>query len=129
MRDAKGEIFAVAILEPPHLIEMLQILIKASHQILDNEMQKRTGNRQRCSERGERPMGFAMAYGICVCCGQTFGFNPVRVPSCRINGNREPICGICIPQINIRRRAKGLAEIIPLPDAYQACEESELLIL
>jgi hypothetical protein len=68
-------------------------------------------------------MGFAMAYGLCACCRQTFGFNPIRVPSCRINGNREPICGICVPQINIRRRANGLAEIIPSADAYQACEE------
>jgi hypothetical protein len=45
MRDAHGEVFAVAILERPHLIEMLEKLIAMSHQILDYELRER--NRKR----------------------------------------------------------------------------------
>ena len=70
--------------------------------------------------------GFALAFGSCVSCRETFGFNPVRVPSIRIAGEREPICRKCVDRINPHRRRNGLPEIVPAPDAYEACEESEL---
>lgn len=71
-------------------------------------------------------MGYAMVFGPCVCCDRTFGMNPVRVPSIRINGVKEPICKDCIPRVNAMRRAKGTEEIVPHPEAYQSCDENEL---
>jgi hypothetical protein len=49
-----------------------------------------------------------------------FNYNPVRVPSI------APICAACVARMNRLRIAKGLDPIVPLPDAYEACEESEL---
>jgi Fe-S-cluster-containing dehydrogenase component len=71
-------------------------------------------------------MGVAFAMAPCIGCGATFTFNPVRVPSIRINGSREPICRNCVARVNPIRRKNGLAEIVPLPDAYDACDESEM---
>lgn len=72
--------------------------------------------------------GFVLATGTCVACRQVFGFNPMRVPSTRRTpeGPREPICSLCVPRINLIRKQHGLPLIVPLPDAYEACEESEL---
>jgi hypothetical protein len=53
-------------------------------------------------------------------------FNPIHVPSVRIEGKREPVCKSCIEKANVVRKEKGL-ELIPLlPDAYEACDECEL---
>lgn len=71
-------------------------------------------------------MGYVFCLGTCANCGKTFSFNPVRVPSVRINGTREPICRSCIEGANPVRKANGLAEIEIMPDAYEACEESEI---
>jgi hypothetical protein len=67
-----------------------------------------------------------MAYGTCCGCKRIFGFNPVRVPSMAVNGSKEPICQECVNVANPRRIANGLDPIVPLPDAYGACEEWEL---
>ena len=64
-------------------------------------------------------MGYIWAIGDCFRCHQTFSFNPDKVPSIRINGIREPICEDCIIQVNPLRKARGLAEIVPLPGAYE----------
>jgi hypothetical protein len=64
--------------------------------------------------------------GPCYSCKALFSFNPNLVPSIRINGNREPICQNCIERANPLRKANGLEEIVALPGAYDACEESEL---
>lgn len=73
-------------------------------------------------------MGFAIAFAPCGACGTTFGFNPLKVPSCRppSGGPALPICLPCITAANPQRVAKGLEPIVPHPDAYEACDESEL---
>jgi hypothetical protein len=56
-----------------------------------------------------------------------FSFNPVCVPSCSaVTGKREPICRNCVDRVNPIRIANVLEPIVPLPDAYAACNEDEL---
>lgn len=69
---------------------------------------------------------YAMGTSHCVGCGRLFSYNPVRVPSITIKGSREPICLACVQRVNPKRIANGLEPIVPLPDAYDACDESEL---
>lgn len=71
-------------------------------------------------------MGYAFAMSPCCGCGRPFTYNPMRVPSCRINDVREPICASCVDRVNPVRLANGLEPIVPYADAYEACEESEL---
>jgi len=71
-------------------------------------------------------MGYALATSSCAGCRKLFSYNPVRVPSIRLNGNREPICQSCIEIVNPKRIANGLDPIVPHPDAYVACDEGEL---
>jgi hypothetical protein len=71
-------------------------------------------------------MGYALASSTCFGCGRLFSYNPVRVPSVRVNGSREPICADCVALANPRRIANGLDPIVPHPEAYTACEEGEL---
>jgi hypothetical protein len=71
-------------------------------------------------------MGVVWATSACVGCGRVFNYNPMRVPSVKVNGTREPICANCVARANPLRIANGLTHIVPLPDAYEACDESEL---
>jgi hypothetical protein len=71
-------------------------------------------------------MSYALATSACIGCHRIFSYNPVRVPSIRINGVREPVCMNCIELANPRRIAGGLEPIVPHPEAYIACHESEL---
>jgi hypothetical protein len=71
-------------------------------------------------------MGYAFAMSPCVGCGRVFTYNPVRVPSVTINGSREPICLDCVNRTNPQRVANGLPPIVPLPGAYDECDEAEL---
>jgi len=71
-------------------------------------------------------MGFVTASAACAGCGQLFTFNPVRVPSIRIGGERQPICRDCIERVNPIRMRNGLDPIVPEPDAYTGCDEAEL---
>lgn len=71
-------------------------------------------------------MGYVFMTGTCVNCGKVFNFNPIKVPSIRINGIREPICGKCIEKVNPIRKERGLPEIEIEPDAYDWCREEEL---
>ena len=71
-------------------------------------------------------MGYALCHGHCIGCGRLFGFNPMRVPSITFKGSREPICEDCVTRVNPWRIANGLEPIKPAPDAYEACDESEL---
>jgi hypothetical protein len=63
-------------------------------------------------------MGFMIAIGRCVACGNTFAFNPNKVPSIRINGEKEPICRPCIERANALKREKGIPEFEIPKDAY-----------
>jgi hypothetical protein len=73
-------------------------------------------------------MGVAFAMSACFGCGRTFTYNPLRVPSITSpsTNTREPICRVCIERVNPIRIANGLDPILPFPDAYDACDESEL---
>jgi hypothetical protein len=70
--------------------------------------------------------GFVFVLGPCYGCCKPFTFNPLRVPSIVVNGERQPICRECVALANPRRKANGLAEIVPHPDAYEPWEEGEL---
>jgi hypothetical protein len=81
-------------------------------------------------------MSWAYATSPCFGCGRVFSYNPIHVPSIRINANgqpavgrlgtREPICEACVTAVNPRRIANGLPPIVPHPDAYEPCREEEL---
>lgn len=71
-------------------------------------------------------MGYVNGVSSCVGCGRVFLYNPMRVPSVRIGGSREPICQDCVTRVNPLRIANGLEPIVPFPDAYDACDEGEL---
>lgn len=71
-------------------------------------------------------MGYAQMFSPCANCGRLFGFNPHRVPSVRINGERRPICKPCIEEINPIREAKGLPPAVVHSDAYEPVDEREL---
>lgn len=71
--------------------------------------------------------GYVHAMGPCIGCGKIFAFNPVKVPSCSaVTGKREPICADCVARVNPIRKANGLEPIVPMPGAYDACDESEI---
>ena len=70
--------------------------------------------------------GYAMCHSYCYGCGKLFAFNPMRVPSVRVRGVREPICRDCVERVNPERVKNKLAPIVPHPDAYEPCEEGEL---
>jgi hypothetical protein len=63
-------------------------------------------------------MAYVHCLGACVVCHRVFSFNPYRVPSVRVRGEREPVCPSCLALANDRRAAKGLDPIVPLPGAY-----------
>ena len=71
-------------------------------------------------------MGFAIVHSACFGCGRVFGYNPHKVPSIRIGGNRQPICADCVERTNPIRIADGLDPIVPLPGAYEPLDETEL---
>jgi hypothetical protein len=71
-------------------------------------------------------MGYVFATSACFGCGETFTYNPVKVPSIRIDGVPQPVCGSCIALANPKRIANGLDPIEIHPDAYEACDEAEL---
>jgi hypothetical protein len=71
-------------------------------------------------------MGYVTATSSCLGCGKMFSYNPMRVPSLTHQGTRRPICADCVARVNPMRVRNGLEPIVPLPDAYEACDESEL---
>jgi hypothetical protein len=71
-------------------------------------------------------MGYALCTGYCYCCKRVFSFNPVRVPSIRVDGVKEPFCRSCIERANPERIKRGLEPIYIAPDAYEAVDEREL---
>jgi hypothetical protein len=71
-------------------------------------------------------MGYALVFGSCISCMRTFGFNPLRVPSIRVNGEKEPVCRECIERANPLRKKNGLPEFTIHPEAYEPVNENEL---
>ncbi len=71
-------------------------------------------------------MGFCFAFSLCAACHQSFAYNPLRVPSIRINGVKEPLCRGCVLEWNTRMVKAG-KEPHPIPDdAYEPIREEEL---
>ena len=68
-------------------------------------------------------MGYMQAISPCAGCGNTIAYNPLKVPSIRINGRREPVCRICMDRVNEHRVAHDLPPIEIAADAYDATEE------
>ena len=71
-------------------------------------------------------MGYVFATSPCIGCRRIFSYNPMRVPSITYHGTREPICQDCVNRVNPMRIANGLDPIVPLPGAYEVCDEWEL---
>lgn len=72
-------------------------------------------------------MGYAFVVSPCVFCKSIFSYNPLRVPSIKVNDVREPICRGCHARAQATRKAHGLEPWPePFPDAYEACDEAEL---
>ena len=72
-------------------------------------------------------MGVAFMIAPCLVCKQPFTFNPIRVPSLRVKGVKEPICKGCHEVLNEMRIEKGVPPFPePHPDAYKACDEMDL---
>ena len=72
-------------------------------------------------------MAYVLCTSECYGCKRIFSYNPIRVPSIRIKGVREPVCRDCVESVINPQRAKdGLEPFVPAPDAYEACDESEL---
>ena len=71
--------------------------------------------------------GYVMVIGECVACQNRISFNPVYVPSLRVNGVKRELCKSCFDKWNqIHRTSQGLP-LIPLhPEAYEPCPESEI---
>ena len=71
--------------------------------------------------------GFVSGCGHCILCGAVFTFNPLRVPSLRVDGTRHPVCSGCITaRVNPSRRKQGLEDLVVAEDAYDAIPEEEL---
>jgi Fe-S-cluster-containing dehydrogenase component len=70
--------------------------------------------------------GFVVLMSPCIGCGNPFSYNPHRVPSVRIDGERQPVCRSCVDRVNPRREANGLDPIVIQPGAYDAMPEEEL---
>ncbi len=71
-------------------------------------------------------MGFCFAFSACAACHVPFCYNPIKVPSVRINGVKEPLCRGCVEEWNARKVAAGY-EPQPIPDdAYEPVDERRL---
>ncbi len=71
-------------------------------------------------------MGYAICTSACFGCGLIFGYNPHKVPSIRVTGERRPVCQACVDVANPQRIAIGLEPITVQPGAYEAIREEEL---
>ena len=71
-------------------------------------------------------MAYISVVGFCFLCRRLFSFNPIRVPSIRVDGERQPICLSCIEQANRERQTRGLEPFRIDPDAYNAEPDSNV---
>jgi len=70
---------------------------------------------------------YVLAFGTCLVCKRSFGFNPHLVPSSSaVTGDKEPICGDCFEVLNAERKRRGLEPFTRHPDAYEPLDEGEL---
>lgn len=67
--------------------------------------------------------GYVIAMGHCCGCGRVMQFNPVLVPSIRVNGEKQPVCAGCVE----RWKALHPGETFEIPEgAYEPCPEEML---
>jgi hypothetical protein len=71
-------------------------------------------------------MGYVTALSACIGCHRPFSYNPHRVPSVAVRGQREPICIDCVIRVNPERVKNGLEPIVPLSGAYEPMAEEDL---
>lgn len=71
--------------------------------------------------------GYYSALASCYGCGGLMSFNPVKVPSLRVDGERQPICETCVGIVNSKRRAAGVPEFEIPEGAYAPAPEEELV--
>ena len=71
-------------------------------------------------------MGYAIVTSACFGCGNIFSYNPHKVPSIRVEGDRKPLCRVCVETANPIRVENGLDPINILPGAYDPIDEHEL---
>jgi len=70
--------------------------------------------------------GYVTLHADCILCRRPFTANPLRVPSVRVRGVREPVCRSCVELVNAARAARGLSTWPIYPDSYEPCPEEEL---
>ena len=70
--------------------------------------------------------GYCFVFSACAGCRVPFSYNPLKVPSIRINGVKEPVCRGCIERVNPERIRNGLKPIRYSADAYEPVPEEEL---
>ena len=70
--------------------------------------------------------GYVMMVGSCFGCSRVFSFNPMRVPSITVQGDRKPVCEQCIARANTKRAEMGLPPHVIHPEAYEAAPEEDL---
>ncbi len=71
-------------------------------------------------------MAYVFMMGNCIACNNPFSFNPMKVPSLRVNGVREPLCKECVAEANRLRVERGDKPVVIHPDAYDPCDENEV---
>jgi hypothetical protein len=71
-------------------------------------------------------LAFVTLTSACFLCGKFFSYNPVRVPSLVVRGQREPLCRPCVEEANRERAAKGLATWTIHPYSYEPVDEQEV---
>lgn len=79
--------------------------------------------------KGRCKVGYALCMSPCAICKTICTYNPMTVPSIRLNGpssSREPICEMCMIRANSERLKRGLPALPVEPDAYEGCPEEEL---
>lgn len=67
--------------------------------------------------------GYAICLGACCACGRVMQFNPVLVPSLRVDGEKRPVCRRCV------EKWKSMHPDVhfEIPEgAYEPVEEGEL---
>ena len=71
-------------------------------------------------------MGYALAHSACYSCKRIFSYNPMRVPSISVDGQREPVCLDCMIWVNNVRELRGMPPHPIHLDAYEPIDEREL---
>ena len=72
-------------------------------------------------------MGYVLMTSACISCGNIVTYNPMKVPSVRVNGKREPLCRTCADRLNDEFEKRGKERVPIQPDAYEACPEEEMV--